>query len=94
MNSFIDLIVSLGMSWELEYRIPNVMSENGLITGLSTWESGSNHWLELGMCKFIFLLGPYEELFDSGLTIVGPSGWCVRKIAEASDMGMIQSALD
>lgn len=36
----------------------------------------------------------YEGVLDSGFTIVGASGWCVRKIAEASDMGMMQSALD
>lgn len=36
----------------------------------------------------------YEGVFDSGLTIVGASGWCVRKITEASDIGMMHSALD
>lgn len=36
----------------------------------------------------------YEGVFDSGLTSVGASGCCVRKMAEASDMGMMQRALD
>lgn len=72
----------------------NVISENGPITGFMdprSVEVTRGNW---GMCNFIFLLGPYEELFDSGFTRFGASGWCVLKIAEASDMGMMHSALD
>lgn len=35
-----------------------------------------------------------EGVLDSGLMDRGMSGWLVRKIAEASEMGMMQSALD
>lgn len=40
------------------------------------------------------VLEVYDGAFDSGLTSVGVSGWCERKMAEASDMGMMQRALD
>lgn len=36
----------------------------------------------------------YQWLFDSGLITVDDSDWGIRKMAEARDMGMMQSALD
>lgn len=44
---------------------------------------------------FFFFVRSYEWLFDSGLmSVVDASDWGMRKMAEASDIGIMQRALD
>lgn len=50
--------------------------------------------MSICICDHILFVLIYEGASDSGLTSVDGSGWCVRKIAEASEIGMMQSALD